>query len=178
MENKLRLALKIANENKDVNIDDLLELIKDNPKITVNEIKSEENNQTKMTQISNKAKKRSEFTKKRWTDEEDSTLIHLLKTGKTHSDIGKILGRTRQSVSGRVEKLKSSGKYISYEKQRYTNEEIELICDLLEKYNYKISDIDKSEIKALASLTERTEKAILTRLYKQLELIELENLRR
>lgn len=46
---------------------------------------------------------------RRWTNEDDATIIKMWKAGKSAGDIAKVTNRTRNSVSQRIHFLRNSG---------------------------------------------------------------------
>ena len=157
---KFKLMLKIAQENPNIDINDLASLAN-----LIEESTPSENIQT-IPQVHevHKPIKRSRVRRKRWNTNDTNTLIYLYNKGYSSAEIAEQLDRTPQSVSSKISSLDEEKKYPNLNKMEpYSDEENNLFNDLIEKYG-ELKDIPFEELSDLAVLMGRSIKAIRARL--------------
>lgn len=157
---KLKLLMKIAQSNPNLQIEDLIELvtIEDNP---IEQKDSIQVDDSKKNMISVKRRER-------WTTGDLNTLIYMYNHEFETKKIMERLGRTRQSIQTKIGQLKKEGKIkgdLNPKLKPYEKFEKDLIRELLAKYNLTPKNVPKDEIQELAVLLNRTYKAIEVQLY-------------
>ena len=156
---KIKLMLKLAQENQDLNIDDLVAIasVNEQPKQTSNEL---------VISKPLSARRNQTLTRKAWTTGDESRLIYMYNNGYGNKEIAVNLDRTAKAINSKISKLKSEGRIKTYGvKKPYEKYEKDFIYELSAKYNFETNNIPNEEIKELSELLNRTSDAIRTQLY-------------
>lgn len=161
---KLKLMMKIAQSNPNLQIEHLIELvsIEDSPAKQKEVVQVDD---SKKNSVSLKARER-------WTTGDLNTLIYMYNNGFETKRMMDSLGRTSQSIQTKLGQLKKDGKIkrgLDSKSKPYEKFEKDLIRELLAKYNLTPKNVPKDEIQELAVLLNRTYKAIEVQLYNALK---------
>lgn len=160
MQNKLKIALTLAKENPNIDVNMLLDLVgegNDNPTLDKPEYLDDDD------------KKEGVTAWKKYSKNESISLLNMYKKGVPIKEIADELGRDVRSVNNRLNYMKSNG--WAPEKRRnhkYTQDEDELIHHELKSVNYEVNQVPRETIKSLSGLIEVTDNAIKSRMYQKI----------
>jgi len=162
---KMKLAMKLAQENPNLDIDTLIQLIDTEKEETANsqttveiEVKNEDTSKSK----------KSKKTRKIWSSNDINTLIVLHNQGLSREEVGKNLNRTRQSIASKIRELRYENRIPTSKRSKgvaYTEQEKNILRSILSSYNNEPSLVPREVLKKTAIQMQRTENALMTALY-------------
>lgn len=182
-QNKVKKALKLAQDNPGINLDDLMSLIGiDGDLIDVDKGPSEiKLTNEDMEKLDNAYHPNSEQLEaeileaesvmdrsgRAWTDEENKQLLKLRGENMSYTDISQKMKRTELALQLQVSRLQRDLKpnqKVVYRHQ-YTRKENTLLFNLLERYNFVVKNVPDYQIDLMAREIGVTHNAVTSRLH-------------
>lgn len=168
---KMKLAMKLAQENPNLDIDTLFQLIDTEKEEMANghyKVETPVEIEVKNEDASiNKSK--SKKSRKIWSSNDINTLIVLYNQGLSREEVGKILNRTRQSIASKIRELRYENRIPTSNKRSkgvvYTEQEKNILRSILSSYNNEPRLVPLEVLEKTAIQMKRTANAVLTTLY-------------
>ena len=163
---KMKLAMKLAQENPNLDIDTLIQLIDTEKEQTANDRYKVET--PVEIEVKNEDTSKSKKSRKTWSSNDINTLIVLYNQGLAHEEVGKILNRTQKSIASKIRELRYENRIPASKRSKgvaYTEQEKNILRSILSSYNNEPSLVPREVLKKTAIQMQRTENALMTALY-------------